>query len=456
MTGKSHHTPASAITHKKAWIVSVVMGLGHLRAAYPLRDLACEYVMIDEGSPYCSPDEAKLWKRIKDTYYFMARAEAIPFFGKIIFNGMLAMQSIQPYYPMRDLSNPTWGSKYLNSLLKDNKLCGTLLRALEPSSIPVVSTFYATAIAADKSDKIKDNYLVICDSDINRVWVPERPSESHIKYFAPCTQVKRRLMLYGVPEESIFLTGFPLPKENIGDKKKLEILKEDLFQRLLRLDPKDRFFKFHSKSSLNMLEKHSLPKTREDCFSLTFAVGGAGVHTETAYKILKSLKVKIIDGRIKLNLSAGTRQETAKKFLEYIDSLKLSGYVGTGIKIIHDNDVNKYFDKFNRILRETDVLWTKPSELSFYCALGLPIVLAPAVGSHENLNKDWLISVHAGIIPPGPVEFVDQWLFDLRDTGRLAEAAWDGFLKARKLGTYKIEEIIQTGKMTSGDSPFEF
>lgn len=454
MNAKIHSSKEAE--RKKAWVVSVVMGLGHVRAAYPLRDIAREYIVIDDNSPYTTPEEDKLWKRIKSTYYFMARAEALPFIGKFIFNSMLAMQNIQPYYPIRDLSNPTWGSKYLNSLLKDNKLCGKLIRLLETENIPVVNTFYATAIAADKNPRIKQNYLVICDADINRVWVPENPSESQIRYFAPCTQVKRRLMLYGVPEDRIYLTGFPLPKENIGDKKKLEILKEDLFKRLLRLDPADRFFKFHNKSSLHMLDKTSVPKEREDYFSLTFAVGGAGVHTETAYKILKSLKVKIMDGKIRLNLSAGTRQGTAKKFLEYIDSLKLSGYIGTGIKIIHDNDINKYYEKFNAILRETDVLWTKPSELSFYCALGLPILIAPAVGSHENLNKDWMMSVHAGIIPPGPVEFVDQWLFDLRDTGRLAEAAWDGFLKARKLGTYKIEEIIQTGKMTSGDSPFEF
>jgi hypothetical protein len=297
---------------------------------------------------------------------------------------------------------------------------------------------------------------VICDADINRVWVPENPSESGIKYLAPCSQVKRRLMLYGVPEENIFLTGFPLPIENIGDKKKLEILKEDLFNRLLRLDPADRFFKFHSKSSLHMLEKSSVPQRKEDYFNLLFAVGGAGVHTETAGKILKSLKVKIMDGRVKLTLSAGTRQETAKRFLEFIDSLKLSGYIGNGIQILHDSDINKFFDKFNKALRTTDVLWTKPSELSFYCALGIPILIAPPVGSHENLNRDWLMSVHAGILPPGPVEYTDQWLMDLWETGRLAEAAWDGFLKARKMGTYKIAEILNTGKMTSADSPFEF
>lgn len=34
-------------------------------------------------------------------------------------------------------------------------------------------------------------------------------------------------------------------------------------------------------------------------------------------------------------------------------------------------------------------------------------------------------------------------------------AAWDGFLKARKLGTFKIERLIRTGEFREGDSPLE-
>ena len=112
-------------------------------------------------------------------------------------------------------------------------------------------------------------------------------------------------------------------------------------------------------------------------------------------------------------------------------------------------------EQFNRALRETDVLWTKPSELSFYCALGIPIILAPSVGVHENMNRNWLREIHAGVKPSGPLEYTDEWLIDLRDNGRLASAAWDGFLNARKLGTYKIEELMLTGKCTIGSLPLE-
>ena len=44
---------------------------------------------------------------------------------------------------------------------------------------------------------------------------------------------------------------------------------------------------------------------------------------------------------------------------------------------------------------------------------------------------------------------------DLWQEGRLAESAWDGFLKARKYGTYKIQEILETGTMARESSPLK-
>lgn len=96
---------------------------------------------------------------------------------------------------------------------------------------------------------------------------------------------------------------------------------------------------------------------------------------------------------------------------------------------------------FNLALRETDVLWTKPSELSFYAALGLPIIMSAPVGSQEDFNREWLLNIGAGIDSP-EAEFVDEWLPDLLSSGRLARAAVDGFLNANNLGAYNIEKIL--------------
>ena len=111
------------------------------------------------------------------------------------------------------------------------------------------------------------------------------------------------------------------------------------------------------------------------------------------------------------------------------------------MNILFERDKQEYFRKFNLWLRRTDILWTKPSELSFYCALGLPIIIAPPIGSQEDFNKEWLIYLGSGI-KQEKTEYVDEWLFDWIKSGRLAEAAAQGFLEAPQMGSYNIEKIL--------------
>jgi hypothetical protein len=311
------------------------------------------------------------------------------------------------------------------------------------------------ALEGQDSGRLQDQYLLICDADFNRVWVPENPKASRIRYLAPCSQVRRRLMAYGVPDEAILMTGFPLPKENLGSERGLEILKADLFDRLLRLDPSGKFFSYHERSVLGWLGRDSAPVRRARHFTVMFAIGGAGAQTEMVKKILESLRDRIRNDEVRLILSCGIQKRVFERVLGYVSEKDLRGELDRGLEIIYDQDANAYLERFNAGLRRTDVLWTKPSELAFYCGLGLPILMADPIGAHEELNKRWLREIHAGVSPPGPVGACGEWLFDLRENGRLAEAAWDGFLKARKLGTYKIERLIRTGEFTEGASPLE-
>ena len=87
------------------------------------------------------------------------------------------------------------------------------------------------------------------------------------------------------------------------------------------------------------------------------------------------------------------------------------------------------------------MLWTKPSELSFFCGLGLPVLVAPPIGSQEVFNRKWLLDIQAEIPQEDPRD-AGELLFDLRNEGRLAEAAWNGFLKVRKHGTYAIRDLL--------------
>ncbi len=441
---------------EKAWVVSVLMGLGHLRAAFPLKDIARDEIILYGSRRFTPPGEYRRWKRLRRVYYLFSRAGRVPLIGRTLLALMLALEKIPPLYPRQDRSRPNLAVRYLDFLIKKRHLCRALLDRVRTPRLPVIHTFYATAMALDTlAPEDQGQYLLICDADVNRVWVSRSPDRSRLNYLAPCTQIKGRLMTYGVPESQIYLTGFPLPKENVGSEDGLEVLKEDLFRRLLRLDPAGKFFSYHESSVLKWLDRKDVPPAREDFFHLTFAIGGAGAQAEMTRGILRSLKAKILEGKVKVNFSCGIQKRVFEEVLGAINELGLIGHLGQELEVVFDQDVYEYLRKFNHILRRTDVLWTKPSELSFYCALGIPILIAPPIGTHEERNRRWLEEIHAGIFPSGPVEACHEWLFDLRENGRLAEAAWDGFLKARKLGTYKIEKLVRTGLFSEGHGPLE-
>lgn len=446
--------------HDKAWVVTVLMGLGHLRAAHPLRDLTHEGVVI-YGSRRTTPDpEYRIWRRLRRVYYASSKAGAIPVVGQALVAALLAVQHIRPYYPKTDQSRPTMVVRLLKRLIRKRGLCRSLGRKLAEAPYPVIHTFYATAVAMDTigpppDGPAQDQYLLICDADFNRVWVPEDPKSSRLRYLAPCTQVRRRLLAYGVPDEAILMTGFPLPKENIGSETGLEVLKADLFERLLRLDPAGKFFSYHERSVLGWLGRAAVPVERERHFTVMFAIGGAGAQAEMVEKILAGLRDRIRGEEIRLILSCGIQKKVFERVLGTVSRAGLREELNRGLEVVHDPDAHGYLELFNDRLRRTDVLWTKPSELAFYCGLGLPILMADPIGAHEELNKRWLREIHAGVSPAGPLEACGEWLFDLRESGRLAEAAWDGFLKARKLGTYKIERLIRTGEFREGASPLE-
>jgi hypothetical protein len=446
--------------HDRAWVATVLMGLGHLRAAYPLRDFAQGGIILYGSRRTTPPAEYRIWRRLRRLYYAASRAGAVPIIGKTLVGLLLAAQRIRPYYPRTDQSRPTLAVRYLARLIRKRCLCRGLRDAVAGTPYPVIHTFYATAIALEALEAAapadrRDQYLLICDADFNRIWVPEEPQRSRIRYLAPCTQVRKRLLAYGVPEASIFMTGFPLPKENIGSEAGLEVLKNDLFERLLRLDPSRKFFSYHQKSVLAWLDRDAVPPHEGGAFHVLFAIGGAGAQTELVRPILGSLRDRIRAGDVRLALSCGIQGKVFERVLGAVRDADLRGELDRNLQIIYERDVCAYLKQFNAALRKTDVLWTKPSELAFYCGLGLPILMADPIGAHEELNKRWLQEIHAGVEPPGPLAACGEWLADLRDNGRLAEAAWDGFLKARKLGAFKIERLIRTGEMGDGASPLE-
>jgi len=437
--------------YNKAHIITVDMGYGHQRAAYPLKDMAADFNIGDENGIVNANRYAGIpqkdfqrWNGSQGLYEVISRMKNWPLIGQKIFDLMDYFQRIENFYPARNLSRSTIQLRTVYRMIK--KGWGKdLIEKLNKNPLPLISTFFAPAYFAEEHNYKNEIYLLCCDTDVSRAWAPLNPGKSRIKYLAPNRRVRERLKLYGVREENIFVTGFPLPKENIGGRS-LSILKPSLLKRLARLDPVGKFHKKYGGALQEFLGKKYLPSNKKDCpLTLTFAVGGAGAQKDLGAQILTSLGHKIDRGEMRLNLVAGVRNDVYVFYQKIIKDLGLVKKKNGHINIIYADNKPDYFKKFNQLLLETDVLWTKPSELSFYAGLGLPIIMAPTIGSQEDFNRQWLVSVGAGV-EQGDPRYANEWLFDWLSSGWLAEAAWHGFLDAPRNGAYHIEEVVLKGR----------
>ncbi len=425
---------------KKAWVVAVDMGYGHQRASYPLKRFAFGGEVINANRYNGIPlEDQKIWQRSQNFYNFISRFKNVPFFGQYAFRLFDKFQAIPKFYPKRDLSDRNLQLASTISLIK--KGWGKhFIEKLKKQDIPMITSFFVPAYMAEIHGFDNDIYLQVCDADVGRAWAPVEPHMSKIKYLAPNYRVMERLKLYGVPEDRIFLSGFPLPIENLGDNKMTE-LKRDFCRRLANLDPKKTHVIKFKDSIEKELGKAAFSCVKPGKLTLMFAVGGAGAQRELAITILKSLRNKIIKNKININLVAGIHNDVSKYFRQQIKRCGLGSKLGKNIKIIFADNKEDYFKKFNIALKETDILWTKPSELSFYVALGIPIIMSEPIGSQEHFNKKWLTIIGAGISQEDP-RYTDEWLFEWINGGVLVDSAISGYFEASKYGTFNIENIV--------------
>jgi hypothetical protein len=427
-----------------AHIVAVNMGYGHERPAHALRYLAVGgEVIIANSYPNIPEADKSIWRITQTWYERISRFSAVPIVGKLAFKLFDQIQRIPEFYPRRDLSSPSLEVRELALLIRNRGFLKHLIDSLAKNPKPIITTYFAVAMAAEEFAYPADIYLLVTDADMNRVWAPLNPKKSRLKYFAPTGRVAERLKLYGVRESQIFLTGYPLPREAIGGAAST-ILKVDLARRLRNLDPQGVF----GQHSCQVLEATLDAKTchlasgKPSTISLTFAIGGAGAQREIGLTILKSLRIPLLNGQIRLNLVAGTRPAVADYFRQSCMSLGLASALKSGgVRILLANTRPEYFASFTKLMRETDILWTKPSELAFYTGLGIPVIMAPTVGSQEDFNRRWLQQIGGGMDQLDP-RYTHEWLFDWINAGALARAAWLGFIDAPTHGAYRIEDIV--------------
>ena len=426
---------------QKVCLVAVDLGYGHQRAAFPLRFLDRKGEMtLANNYPGIPDKDREIWNQGRKPYEFISRAKHIPIVGDLLFMGMDSMQRIRDFYPKRNLFRQSLQLRTNIIMIKNKQWGKDLIDKLDRENLPLLTTFFTVAYMAEEFNYKNDVYLVVCDADVSRAWAAPNPTNSKIKYFAPTRRVYERLQLYGVKSENIYYTGFPLPKENTGNDD-LNVLRHDLAARLRNLDPKNYYLSKYQKTIEEQLKDERVPDQPTHPLTITFAVGGAGAQREMGAKLVKSLKRNLEKGEARINLVAGIHNTVKDYFMVELEKMKLVDYLNKTVFILHEDKKENYFRKFNGLIRTTDILWTKPSELSFYAGLGLPIIITEPLGSQEVFNSKWLKGIGAALDQEN-LTYANEWLFDWLNSGWLAEAAMQGFFEAPKYGTFNIEKII--------------
>lgn len=438
---------------QKAWVVAVDMGYGHERPAYALRHLAKgNAVIIANNYAGIPKSDRSIWEKSRKFYEVISRLKPTPIIGDIIFEAMDKFQEIPSFYPRRDLSRPTLQLRQMYALIRHHDYGRHLIAKLSQNPGPLVTTFFLPAFFAEEYDYPGDIYCVVTDTDISRTWAGLDPRSSRIKYFAPTARVVERLRLYGVRSENIFLTGFPLPHEMI-DGPTARVLKTDLSSRLCNLDPHGIFLKRYHAALRANLEKQYCVLRSHNPLTLTFSVGGAGAQKQLGVEIAKGLRAQIRRRKIALNLVCGVRDDVAQFFRRKLATLGFGKRLQKNLAIVHYKNRHEYFTKFPLLLRKTDILWTKPSEMSFYAGLGIPIVIAPPIGSQEEFNRLWLQQMGAGVDQLDP-HSSGEWLLDWVQNGALARMAWNGYIEAPTHGAFRIQEVITGVDVKLEELPF--
>ncbi|MDP2734934.1 MAG: hypothetical protein Q8P12_01875 [bacterium] len=425
---------------EKAWVVAVDMGYGHQRPAFALQKIAQGGKTITANDyPGIPKLDHTIWQETRRVYEFVSRFKKIPVLGDLAFALLDKVQEIKPFYPKeRPVERPGFQLKVIWQLMERKGWGRHLISKLNQNPIPLVSTFPVPGFMAEYWEYQGDIYLLVTDSDAARAWVPLFPKESRIRYLAPTPRVAQRLHSYGVPKERIFLTGFPLPEEFADGNGFLET-KKDLRRRLARLDPHRKYVTRYSDVVRRYLGKVPAIVKESPAPLITFAVGGAGAQQVLGTRIMEGLASLLKEGKLRLLMVAATHKDAAVTFRKKAQELGLFKHQAT---VAFFKTKNEYFREFSSILRETDILWTKPSELSFYAALGIPLLLSPPIGSQEEQNQKWLLRVGAGISQLAPESAAD-WMEDFLNQGLFAEAAMQGFVEMERNGARNIAQLLK-------------
>jgi hypothetical protein len=415
-------------------VVAVEMGYGHLRAAYTLAESFGTEVIRMDLPPSAGPAEAAFWHGILKFYNGLSQACDWPLAGPAAKSILEKLTEIAPLCPSVNTEPSTWLARLADGLT--GSVVGRRLRAMATDTgRPLLATYPAAAMAARHASGTRV-FCLATDTDVNRAWAPANARTACIDYFAPVSRVADRLRSFGVPEKHIHLTGFPLPAKLVAQAPSA------LARRLHRLDPARSFRHQAGKECAGFIQD-SLQSASMEPIAMTIAIGGAGSQTRHVGPILKSVRKQILAGKMRLHLIAGTRADVADTLRKMIQIAGLSPENRNQVEVIFAAEPKEYFHRFEDCLAATDLLWTKPSELVFYAALGLPLLLSPPLGGQEHANRDWLLS-HDMALDAGNPAMLGQRINSLLATGELCRIAWNSYSRLDRDGFKRIQQVLNS------------
>lgn len=185
---------------------------------------------------------------------------------------------------------------------------------------------------------------------------------------------------------------------------------------------------------------------------ILISIGGAGAQQELAKNIIKHLTKELLNKKVAIFINIGDHKKVWENIEKELPEIKdittnfINDWKGTQafVEVIRDKDLSGIYTFYsedifsavytsNILMRETDILITKPSELSFY---PIPKLLVERVGGHEAWGAIRASEVGDGTIECQSLNHTLQFLDLMLNESDLMRMMCNMIIKNKEQGLY--------------------